>query len=121
MSDSDDLFEDDPDEAEFAETFTRHCDAIFNHLSDYMEQEELNEEYATQLLIELMLRMRMTAYAIGAENPSVGGLKLDLDRLLRDLETYLRAAKKNADEYIRHVKEMRELAESGELDEDEAK
>jgi hypothetical protein len=117
MAKSDDVFGDDPDEAEFAETFGRHCDAIYDRISEYLDNEELDEAYATQLLIELTLRMRMTAYALETESPSVSGVKLDLDRLLRELETYIREAKKNADEYIRHVKEMRALAE--ELEEDE--
>jgi adenine-specific DNA methylase len=111
MAESDDQFGDDPDEEKFAETFGRHCDALYDRISEYMEQAELDEAYAAQLLIELMLRMRMTAYAIGVESPSVSGLKLDLDRLGRELDTYLREAKKNADEYIRHVKEMRALGE----------
>ena len=118
MAESEDLFGNDPDEEEFAQTFGRHSEAIYERISEYMDQEELDEAYMAQVLIELMLRMRMTAYGIEVESHSVSGLKLDLDRLGRELDTYLREAKKNADEYIRHVKEMRALLEA--TDEDEA-
>jgi ribosomal protein L7/L12 len=64
-----------------------------------------------------MIRMRMTAYGMGVESPSVAGLKLDLDRLRDELGVFLREAKKGAEEYIGVVKEMRAKVDAEEDDE----
>ena len=63
----------------------------------------------------------MTAYGLGVESPSVAGLKMDLDRLRDEVGVFLREAKKGAEEYIRHVKEMRaEVEAEGDEDENES-
>jgi len=54
----------------------------------------------------------MSAYGVCVENPSVAGLKIDLDRMGRELDEMLRAAKKGAEEYIRLVKEERAKLEA---------
>jgi hypothetical protein len=112
MPDSDDVFEDDSAADEFVEDFERHRDAIYELVSDYMEDVEISESYVTQLLIDAMIRMRMTAYGMGVESPSVAGLKLDLDRLRDEVGVFLREAKKGAEEYITLVKDMRADAEA---------
>jgi len=117
MPDSDDLHGDDPATDEFVEEFERHSAAILDRIYDYMEEVQLSEAYVAQLLIDTMIRMRMTAYGVGVESPSVAGLKLDLDRLRNEVGECLRDAKKDAEEYIGHVKVLRARAE--EEDEDE--
>jgi ribosome recycling factor len=64
----------------------------------------------------------MTAYGLGVESPSVAGLKMDIDRLKDEVNVFLREAKKGAEEYIVHVKEMRAAAEKAlaKIDEEEA-
>jgi hypothetical protein len=120
MSDSDDLPDDDPELEEFAEELERHRNAIFERIYAYMEEVEIDEAYVAQLLIDAMIRMRMTAYGLGVESPSVAGLKLDLDRLRGELGEFLREAKKGAEEYIGHVKELRAKADAElEAEEDE--
>jgi hypothetical protein len=47
---------------------------------------------------------------MGVESPSVAGLKLDLDRWRRDVDEFVREAKKGAENYIRTVKETRVAA-----------
>jgi hypothetical protein len=121
MSDSDDLPED-PEEEKFVEDFERHRDAIYDCILDYMDEEDLGEAYVAQLLIDAMIRMRMTAYGLGVESPSVAGIKMDLDRLKDEVNVFLREAKKGAEEYIAHVKEMRarvDLDDEGEEDEED--
>ena len=86
MSDSDDLPGDDPEAEKFVEDFERHRDAIYDCILDYMDEEDLGEAYVAQLLIDAMIRMRMTAYGLGVESPSVAGLKMDLDRLKDEVE-----------------------------------
>jgi hypothetical protein len=121
MSDSDDLLGDDPALDEFVQDFERHRDAIYARICDYMDEVEINEAYVAQLLIDAMIRMRMTAYGLGVESPSVAGLKLDLDRLRDQVGVFLREAKKGAEEYIGHVKDMRAEADAEEDEEDSEK
>ena len=127
MSKPDDVFEDDSVPDEFVEDFERHRDAIYELVCDYMEDVEISESYVAQLLVDAMIRMRMTAYGMGVESPSVAGLKLDLDRLRDEVGVFLREAKKGAEEYITLVKDMRAEAEAaveaeeGEEEEDGAK
>jgi hypothetical protein len=52
-------------------------------------------------------------YAQNAAKPSAGGLKLDLDRFGRDIETLLRESKKGADRIIAEAKEAIAAAERG--------
>jgi hypothetical protein len=120
MSDSDELPGDDPEAEKFVEDFERHRDAIYDCILDYMDEEEIGEAYVAQLLIDAMIRMRMTAYGLGVESPSVAGIKMDLDRLKDEVNVFLREAKKGAEEYIAHVKEMRARVDLEDLeDEDE--
>ena len=119
MPDSDDVFEDDSASDEFVEDFERHRDAIYERLLDYMDEAEIGEAYVAQLLIDAMIRMRMTAYGLGVESPSVAGIKMDLDRLKDEVSVFLREAKKGADEYIRHVKDLRAEVDAKMEDEEE--
>jgi len=113
MSHSDDPSDDDSEEMkEFADEFDRRRQALYERVCDFMDEEDIDEAYVAQLLLDSALSMRMTAYGMGVENPSAAGLKIDLDRLARDIGEMLRAAKKRADEYIRLVKEERARAEA---------
>jgi hypothetical protein len=120
MSDSDDPFDDDPAMDEFAQDVERHRDAIYGLICDYMDEAEIDEAYVAQLLIDAMIRMRMIAYGLGVESPSVAGLKIDLDRLRDEVGGFLREAKKGAEEFIVQVKDMRAQADL-EAEEDEEK
>jgi hypothetical protein len=125
MTDSDEVPGDDPAIDEFVEEFERHRDAIYERICDYMEEVEINEAYVAQLLVDTMIRMRMSAYGLGVESPSVAGIKMDLDRLKDEVGVFLREAKKGAEEYIDHVKQMRaeidaEEKEDGDADEENA-
>jgi hypothetical protein len=111
MPDSDDLHDDDPAIDKIVEELQRHREAILDRLYDYMEEAQISEAYIAQLLVDAMIWMRMTAYGLGVENPSVAGLKLDLDRLRNEVGECVREAKKGAEEYILHVKDMRARAE----------
>ena len=117
MSDTDGLPGADPEVDKFVEDFERHRDAIYERLVDYMDEAEIGEAYVAQLLIDATIRMRMTAYGLGAEKPSVAGLKLDLDRLQKQVVEVLREAKKDAEQYIATVKEARAAAEAEEDEE----
>jgi hypothetical protein len=120
MSDAEDPFDDDSEEVkEFADEFDRRRQTLYERVCDFMDEEEIGEAYVAQLLLDSALSMRMAAYGMGVENPSAAGLKLDLDRLAREVGDMLRAAKKGADEYIRLVKEQRARAEAEEEPDEE--
>jgi hypothetical protein len=121
MSDSDDVFGDDPEADKFAEAYERHRDDIHELILDYMDEEDLDAPYLAQLLIDLMIRMRMSAYGFGVESPSVGGLKLDLDRLQAELGEFVREAKKGAALFIEGVKQARAEADAEEAEGAEGK
>lgn len=112
MSDSDDLLGDDPKEKAGADEFERLRAALYERICDFIEDEEINEAYVAHLLLDAALGMRMTAYGIGVESPSAAGLKLDLDRLGREVSEILRTMKKGAEEYIRLVKVERARIEA---------
>ena len=123
MSDTDDLLPDDPEEfKQIADDFERRRETLYETLCDFMDDEEIDEVYMAHLLFDAAISMRMTAYGMGVENPSVAGLKIDLDRVGREVAEMLREIKKGAEEYIQTVKKERERAAAegeGEGDEEE--
>jgi hypothetical protein len=111
MADRDDLFGEDTEAAELVDEVERHGLALYERVSAYMEETEISEAFAAALLLDAAIKMRMAAYGMEVENPSVAGLKLDLDRLRREVDDVVRQAKKGAEDYIRLVKQARAEAE----------
>jgi hypothetical protein len=111
MADSDNMFGDDPEMAKFAEEVERNQKELYERISEFMDEADIGEAYTSQLLIEAAIRMRMTAYGMDVEKPSISGLKLDLDRLSREVEDYVRDAKKGAEAFIEQVKAVRAAEE----------
>ncbi len=64
------------------------------------------------ILLDISVRMRMVGYALETEKPSGSGLKLDLDRFMREIDDCIRTAKKNADQFIVEAKTLRAEAEN---------
>jgi hypothetical protein len=116
MPGSDDLLGDDPEFKEFADEFERHREALYRLVSDYMDEEGVSETFAAHLLLDATVHMRMAAYGTAVEQPSVNGLKLDLDRLRQEMDQFVREAKKGAEDYIREVKSLREELEREEAE-----
>ena len=115
MPDSkDDLFGEDKNEA--AKDFDRLTDILFQHVSEFADQENVADEMLPLLLLRLSLTTRMRACAMSVAKPSGGGLKLDLDRFRRDAEDLIREMKKDADRFIAQAKQT--IATAG-LEEDE--
>ena len=103
MSDTPD---DDYDEIE-AE-YDRHREALFELVSNYAEEHDLEDALLTGLLLDLSVSMRMLLYAYGTEKPSSGGLKLELDRFLKEVGDHVREVKKGADDFIADIKADRD-------------
>ena len=113
MSDSDDPFGEVPEDMrQFADDLERHSQELHERICGYMDEEEIDENYVAHLLLESAINLRMAAYGLYVENPSVAGLKIYLERMARELGEMLRAAKKGAEEYIRLVKEERAKLEA---------
>ena len=93
---------DDEDEgfAEFADEFEQHTKAIYQLVADYMDDREIPEAVIAEVLLHMAVNMRMVAYAMDAEKPSVAGLKLDLDRLRGEMDQVVRDSKKGAEAVI---------------------
>ncbi len=120
MSDADDLPDDDPEETKkLLEAFEARRQALFERMWDFMDEEGIDEAYMSDLLFDAAINMRMTAYGWGVENPSVAGLKLDLDRLAREVADMLREAKKRAEDFIDGVKDGRAQQQEAEASEQE--
>jgi hypothetical protein len=101
---SDDGRSDDPDVQEFMDEVEQHSRAIYEMVSDYMDDLEVPEAIISHVLLNLAFNMRMVAYVMDTEKPSAGGLKLDLDRMRNEIEQILRESKKGAEGYIKSAK-----------------
>jgi hypothetical protein len=106
MSDENDFSGEDAESEEAGDKFDRHREELFERITQFMEDEDINEAAASFLLLDLALTLRMAAYGTGVKNPSAAGLKLDLDRLQREVADFIRLAKKGAEEFIRNTKQM---------------
>jgi hypothetical protein len=94
----------DPDVQEFMDEVEQHSKAIYELVSDYMDDLEVPEAIISHVLLTLSFNMRMVAYFIDTERPSAGGLKLDLDRMRNEIEQILRESKKGAEAFIASAK-----------------
>jgi hypothetical protein len=114
MGSSNDGFEKIEDRETFEEEMERHGCALDELVADYMDEHDISTGAASFLLLALAVKMRMTAYGLETEQPSVSGLKLDLDRFRREIEDLVREAKKGAEEFIQQIKkEIAELENEG--------
>jgi hypothetical protein len=104
MGSSDDPSANDPGEDADDDEFQRHGQAIHQLVLDYLEEHDIPDAAGTLLMLDGAITMRMIAYAGEVERPSGSGLKLDLDRFRRDMDDAIRAAKKDADEFIEKIK-----------------
>jgi hypothetical protein len=104
MNSNNDLFGDDPAIAAAMAEMDQHGRAIYELVSDYMDEHEVTEAMACQLMVGIALNMRMLAYGVEVDNPSSGGLKLDLDRFRQEFEDIVRDAKNGADGFIETIK-----------------
>ena len=81
---------DDPDVQEFMDEVEQHSRAIYEMVSDYMDDLEVPEAIISHVLLSLSFNMRMVAYVVDTEKPSATGLRLDLDRMRSEIEQILR-------------------------------
>jgi hypothetical protein len=101
---SDDGRSNDPDVRAFMDEVEEHSRAIYEMVSDYMDDLEVPEAIISHVLLNLAFNMRMVAYVIDTDKPSAGVLRLDLDRMRNEIEQILRESKKGAEVFIKSAK-----------------
>lgn len=77
-----------------------HADALRDMVLDYLDENEVDEGTAVFSLVNIALSIAMSGYVMSVDKPSVGGLRMALDRLGKDFADIIREAKKNADEFL---------------------
>jgi hypothetical protein len=87
--------------------FAEYQHALFDRIESFMDEEEHDDGYMADLLIDAAIRLRMSSYGVEVDKPSVAGLKLDLDRMRTEIEQAIREVKKDAEEYIANIKAIR--------------
>ena len=93
---------DDP-EAESDSLFREDQSALFDALSELMEEREMSEDELVPLLIDAVYHFRAIAYVVSTAKPSEGGLRMDLDRFRKLVDDVHRDYKKNAGEVVRSL------------------
>ncbi|MFD2180728.1 hypothetical protein [Rhodoplanes azumiensis] len=93
------------DEDGIEEELERHYEALRGFVYDYIDENDVPDDIMAALLNDLALEMRKVAYVLDTEKPSVGGLKLMLDRTKSDLEGAIRRHKKEAEEFMAGMQE----------------
>jgi hypothetical protein len=104
-----------PDEDEDGpDDYQKMHQALHQHISDFAEKNDLPDGAVSLLLLDIGVTLRMIDYATSVEKPSGSGLKLELDRLRREVDEIVRNAKKGADEFVSHAKDAIREAEQEE-------
>jgi len=113
---NDDAFEDDDDEA--GEDVEQLRQSFFEHISDFVEENDLEEEFVAAMLLDMAVTTRMVAYTLEDEEPTIPGLKQHLDAFQREAQDLITRFKEGAEEFIAHAKQARAEAQAEEDDED---
>jgi hypothetical protein len=95
----------DLDGSDADDEFDRMRDMLSARISDFAEEHDLPLGALSPLLLQLAVTTRMTDYVLSVEKPSASGLKLDLDRMRRDVDDLLRHSKRQVDDFIAHSKD----------------
>jgi hypothetical protein len=107
----------DPDEQDSAlEEYEELRRELDGYLAKFAVDHDLSFDELAMLLIDLGVSFRMLEYVFSTEKPSGSGLKLNLDRMQREIEDYLRACKRDADDFVRDTKEAMDEAEARDAD-----
>ena len=113
---ADDDRSDDLDPQDGVDEAEGHIKAVYELVSDYMDDLDLSEGLMAHVLLNAAVNMRMVSYAMETEKPSTGGLKIELDRMRNDFEMLVRESKKGAEDFIATAKAA--IANAEKQDED---
>jgi|GraSoiStandDraft_4_1057263.scaffolds.fasta_scaffold1699578_1 hypothetical protein len=96
----------DVDDADLDAEFNRMRDLLHERISEFAEEHDLPVGALSPLLLDLAVTSRMMDYALSVAKPSAAGLKLDLDRMRREVDDFIRDCKRGADEFIDRAKDV---------------
>jgi hypothetical protein len=113
-------FDDEPLDEALDDELDTHYEALRAFVLDYIEENDVPDEAISALLIDLSFELRKVAYVLETEKPSVAGLKLALDRHGADVESVVRAHKKEAEIFLEGMRQALAEAEQALDDDDEA-
>ena len=105
MKEPKDVFNDDVSDRESADELQALTQAFHEHVDEFGDKHELSYGVMSLLCAQISVTTRMLEYMTSIDKPSAAGLKLDLDRYLREVETHIRSAKKHADEFVTMTKQ----------------
>ena len=106
---SDDLSSDHEDAA--FEAYEAHRTALMQMLSEFAEQQDIDEGLLAELLLEAAVSMSALDYALSVAKPSESGLKMQFDRFQRGFGDLIRLSKKDARNHLaRMLKALDEAA-----------
>jgi U3 small nucleolar ribonucleoprotein component len=115
---SDDLFGDGEDRAQL-EVYEAHRSDLMTIMSEFAEQRNLDEGFLAAMLLEVSLSLSSLDYVVSVEKPSESGLKLHLDRYLREFGNLVRLSKKDAKNTVTVMMAALDGAETADNDPDE--
>ena len=90
-----------------------HAEALREHVLDFLDENEIDEGTAVFGLVHIALSLAMSGYVMSVDKPSVGGLRMALDRLGKDFADIIRDAKKSAEEFLAETKAALEENDEG--------
>jgi|SoiMethySBSTD1v2_1073268.scaffolds.fasta_scaffold298445_3 hypothetical protein len=99
-------------DSELDDEYERMRDLLHAQITDFADEHQVPIGALSPLLLDLAATTRMTDYAISVEKPSTSGLKLELDRMHRDVDDLVRQCKRGADEFIARVKDELRAADA---------
>jgi hypothetical protein len=109
----DDLFADEPSDADLDQALDEVRKAFHEHLEEFRKAHaEMPYAVLSVLCAEMSVTARMIDYIDTVDKPSTAGLKLELDRLLGGFASTVRQAKKSAEAYLAKAKQAIAEAEA---------
>src|SRR6266436_9514018 len=85
---------------------------LYAQVSEFAEEHDLPVGALSPLLLDLGVTSRMMDYVLSVEKPSGTGLKLDLDRMGREIDDLVRDCKRHAEEFIDNSKDALQEAQA---------
>ena len=97
--------------------YERLREQLETHVVEFADEHGLSFGELWRLLIDVGLSSRMLDYVTSVEQPSELGLKRDLDRFGREIDDFVRSAKRGAQEYVSNSKDLlEEMADEAETE-----
>jgi hypothetical protein len=102
------------DETEDERLFREDQKALVEALVGVMEERGLDEGQLAAFLVGEMYHYRAISYVTGTAKPSEAGLRLDLDRLRKEIEEVHREYRKHAGDIVKDIVAALDSAEEDE-------